>query len=160
LSATGASASDGSVATSVLAEQVVRTWLKDHAIDDRGLVLDNGSGLSRLERISPAQLAAVLLSASRATLAPEYLASLPIAGIDGTMRLRLQDSPAAGRARIKTGTLKGVLAVAGYVPDAANRTYIVVALLNHELASNSVGRAILDALIDSVARSGPEPAMK
>lgn len=157
LGATNAGAADGTVATSALAEKVVRTWLKEHAIDDRGLVLDNGSGLSRLERISAAQLAAVLLAASRDALAPEYLASLPIAGIDGTMRLRLLDSPAAGRARIKTGTLNGVLSVAGYVPDAANRMYVVVALLNHELASNSVGRAILDALIDWVARSGAEP---
>ncbi|MCX7172915.1 MAG: D-alanyl-D-alanine carboxypeptidase/D-alanyl-D-alanine-endopeptidase [Proteobacteria bacterium] len=153
-------ASDSSVATTQLSEQVVRAWLKEHGIDDQGLVLENGSGLSRLERIRPAQLAAVLLNASRNTLAPEYLSSLPIAGVDGTMRLRLLDSPAAGRARIKTGTLKGVFGVAGYVPDASNRPCIVVALLNHEPTGNAVGRAILDTLIDSVARSGAEPSAK
>lgn len=147
---------DAGIDTAVRSEQAVRAWLKQQAIDDRGLVLENGSGLSRLERMRPAQLAAILLSASRHTLAPEFLSSLPIAGVDGTMRLRLIDSPAAGRARIKTGTLHGVFAVAGYVPDAANRMCIVVALLNHEPTGNAVGRAILDALIDWVARSGAE----
>lgn len=156
LGATSSGAADGSVATAALAEQVVRAWLKGHAIDDQGLVLENGSGLSRLERIRPAQLAAVLLSASRNTLAPEFLSSLPIVAVDGSMRLRLLDSPAAGRARIKTGTLNGVHGVAGYVPDAAGQMHVVVGFLNHELAGNSVGRAILDALIDSVARSGAE----
>ena len=158
LGAVIAGAADGGSATATLAEQVVRTWLKEHGIDDRGLVLENGSGLSRLERIRPVQLAAVLLAASRNTLAPEYLASLPIVAVDGTMRLRLLDSPAARRARVKTGTLKGVHGVAGFVPDAADRMHIVVAFLNHELAGNLVGRAILDALIDSVARSGAEQA--
>jgi len=148
---------DASLATAVLSERVVRAWLKEHGINDQGLVLDNGSGLSRLERISPAQLAAILLSASRNAFAPEYLSSLPIAAVDGTMRLRLKDSPAAGRARIKTGTLNGVFGVAGFVPDAAERMHIVVGLLNHESTSNAVGRAILDALIDWVARSGAAP---
>lgn len=149
---------EGGSATAVLSERVVRSWLKEHHISDQGLVLENGSGLSRLERIRPAQLAAILLSASRNVLAPEYLASLPIAARDGSMRLRLLDSPAAGRARIKSGSLRGVVAVAGYVPDASSRMCIVVALLNHELAGNAVGQPILDALIDWVARSGSAPS--
>jgi len=151
---------DGDVDTVILAERAVRSWLKVHDIDGQGLVLENGSGLSRLERIRPVQLAAILLNASRSALAPEYLSSLPIAAVDGTMRLRLRDSPAAGRARVKTGTLTGVIAVAGFVPDASNRLNIVVALLNHELASNAIGRPILDALIDWVAHSGATPPLK
>ena len=158
LGAMGGGATDASTATAAYSERAVRAWLREQGIGDEGLVLDNGSGLSRLERIRPAQLAAVLLRASRHTLAPEYLSSLPIAAVDGTMRLRLKDSPAAGRARIKSGTLSGVHGVAGLVPDAANRPHIVVAMLNHELASNSIGRAILDALIDWVARSGSAPS--
>jgi len=158
LGALGGGASDVGAATATYSERVVRDWLSEHGISDQGLILDNGSGLSRLERIRPAQLAAVLLRASRHTLAPEYLSSLPIVAVDGTMRLRLKDSPAAGRARIKSGTLSGVHGVAGFVPDAANRPHIVVAMLNHELAGNSIGRAILDALIDWVARSGSAPS--
>ena len=158
LGAMAVGTANGDVATAVLSERVVRSWMREHGISDKGLVLDNGSGLSRLERISASQLAAVLLSASRNVLAPEYLSSLPLAAVDGSMRLRLKDSPAAGRARIKTGTLNGVFGVAGYVPDAAGRMNIVVGLLNHETTGNATGRAILDALIDWVARSGATPS--
>nr|WP_316642433.1 D-alanyl-D-alanine carboxypeptidase/D-alanyl-D-alanine-endopeptidase [uncultured Roseateles sp.] len=139
--------------TADAAEQVVRAWFKSQRIDDRGLVLDNGSGLSRTERISPAQLAALLQAAYRGLYAPELLASLPIVGVDGAWTVRLKDSPAAGRARIKTGTLRNVVAVAGYVTDARKRVWVVVAFINDERARE--GRPVLDAVIDWVARQGP-----
>jgi D-alanyl-D-alanine carboxypeptidase/D-alanyl-D-alanine-endopeptidase (penicillin-binding protein 4) len=84
---------------------------------------------------------------------PEFLSSLPIAATDGTMRRRLKESPAAQRARIKTGSLSGVIAIAGYVQDANNQPVVVVAILNDEHVANGAGRAVLDALIDWVARS-------
>ena len=134
-------------------ELLIRQWLQRHDIDDQGLVLENGSGLSRIERIRPAQMAGLLQAASHSPWAPEFLASLPIAALDGTMRRRLHDSPAAARARIKTGTLKNVVAIAGYVPDTSGQQCVVVAMINHELAGSG-GRAALDALIDWVAQSG------
>jgi len=142
--------------TAVRSDRVIRTWLRAHAIDDNGLVLENGSGLSRTERISALQLASVLQAGLRSQWEPEYLASLPIVGIDGTMRRRLRDSPAAGHARMKTGTLHGVVAVAGYVLDAAGRQCVVVAMINHEQAGNGKGRAVLDALVDWVATAPVE----
>lgn len=138
--------------TAARAELVVRNWLKRQGIDDQGLVLDNGSGLSRQERIRPTQLAAVLQAALRSPWAPEFMASLPIVGIDGAMSERLRNSPAAKRGRIKTGTLRNAFAIAGYVPDATGQLYIVVAMINHDSTQGSVARPILDALIDSVAR--------
>jgi D-alanyl-D-alanine carboxypeptidase/D-alanyl-D-alanine-endopeptidase (penicillin-binding protein 4) len=84
------------------------------------------------------------------------MASLPIVAVDGGMRNRLPGSPAAGRARIKSGSLKDVAAVAGFVPDAANQACIVVAMINHPLATGTVARPILDALLDWIARSGKE----
>jgi serine-type D-Ala-D-Ala carboxypeptidase/endopeptidase (penicillin-binding protein 4) len=144
----------GGAATAARAGQAVHAWMERHGIDDAGMVLENGSGLSRLERISAAQMAAVLVAASRSDWSPEFLSSLPIAGLDGTMRKRLHDSPAAAKARIKTGALKNVMAIAGFVPDANNQPCIVVAMINHELVGNGAGRAVLDALIDWVARSG------
>jgi D-alanyl-D-alanine carboxypeptidase/D-alanyl-D-alanine-endopeptidase (penicillin-binding protein 4) len=139
------------------AGQVVRGWLKANGIDDTGLVLDNGSGLSRKERIRPEQLARVLQAARTSLWAPEFVSSLPIVGTDGGMRKRLKDTPSAQRSRIKTGTLRDVSAVAGYVDDAAGETYIVVAMINHPLATASVARPILDALIDSVGKLGTVP---
>ena len=143
----------GAADTALRARQTVRDWFQRHGIDERDLVLENGSGLSRSERIRPAQMAAVLQAGSRSAWAPEFLSSLPIAALDGTMRRRLGGSPAAARARIKTGGLDNVVAIAGYVPDANNQQCIVVAFINHELVGHGAGRAALDALIDWVASS-------
>ena len=147
---------DAGSETSVRAEREIRAWLKEHAIDDTGLVLDNGSGLSRSERIHPSQLAATLLRAQRSKWAPEFMASLPIVAVDGGMKNRLRNTTAAEHARIKTGSLRDVAAVAGYVPDAKNRLCIAVVMINHPLATGDVARPILDALLAWVALSGAE----
>ena len=146
--------------TAARAELAIRDWLQRHNIDAQGLVLENGSGLSRLERVTPSQLAGVLQAAQHSLWAPEFLTSLPIAGIDGTLHQRLKDGPAALRARLKTGSLNGVTAIAGYVPDANGVPCIVVAMVNSGQAGNGAGRAILDALVDWVARSGAAPAAR
>ena len=139
--------------TADAAEREVHAWMKRRGIDPEGLVLENGSGLSRKERIRPAQLAAVLRAAAASPWAPEFASSLPIVAVDGGMRTRLRGSPAAERARIKTGTLRDVSAIAGYVTDEAGEAWVVVAMVNHESANKSVARPILDALIDWVAAS-------
>ena len=131
----------------------VRNWMRAQGINDTGLVMENGSGLSRLEKISPLQMAGLLKAGLRSKWAPEFMASLPIAGVDGTMRRRLKDSPAAERARMKTGTLRNVTALAGYVLDANGQQCVVVAMVNSEPGSEAKGRAVLDALVDWVARS-------
>ena len=152
LGAMSASAPDDPTARRADAE--VRAWLERRGIDPRGIVLENGSGLSRTEVISPRQLAAVLRHAASSDWAPEFTASLPIAALDGGLKNRLRDSPAASRARLKTGTLRDVTAVAGYVKDASGRPLVVVAMINHPLATKQVARPIIDALVDWVARSG------
>jgi len=147
-------APDGSQAsTPMRAETAIRGWLQNQRIDANGLVFDNGSGLSRSERATPAQLAGVLQAGLKSLWMPEFLSSLPIAATDGTMRKRLKDSPAALRARIKTGSLKSVIAIAGYVTDANNQPCVVVAILNDEHVANGAGRTVLDGVIDWVARS-------
>jgi len=74
-----------------------------------------------------------------------------LAGVDGTLRRRLKGSPAEGRARLKTGSLRDTVALAGYVPDRRGRTWVLVAFLNDEQAGRR-GRPVLDALADWVAR--------
>ena len=137
--------------TAQRADMAIRAWMRARGINDAGMVLDNGSGLSRTERISAVQMAGVLQAGLRSKWAPEIQSSLPIAALDGTMRRRLQDSPAAERARLKTGGLRNVVAVAGYVPDATGQLCVVVAMVNAEQAGPA--RAALDALVDWVARS-------
>ncbi|OEZ82166.1 D-alanyl-D-alanine carboxypeptidase DacB precursor [Janthinobacterium sp. HH104] len=140
--------------TATRARQVIQEWFQRHQIDTQGMLVDNGSGLSRTGRIAPAQMAAVLQAMQQSPWAPEFQSSLPIVALDGTMRKRLLNSPAAARARIKTGTLKNVVAIAGYVPDANNQLCVVVAMINSDLVGNGNGRAAVDALIEWVARSG------
>ena len=135
----------------------VKRWFADQGIATEGMVLDNGSGLSRSERMTPQQMTAMLAIAWRASYAPELLASMPLVGVDGTMRNRLKGTRAEARARIKTGTLRDAVAVAGYVYDADEKPWALSAMINH--GTGSVGRPALDALIEWVAtHRGPEIA--
>lgn len=146
----GAQAARPGEPTRAAADRAVREWFKAQGLDDRSLVMDNGSGLSRSERISPAALAALLRAGQRGAQAPELLSTLPLAGLDGTLTRRMKDGPAAGRARLKTGTLRDAVGLAGFVPDAAGRPWVFVALLNHPQAA-AKGRPVLDALAEWVA---------
>jgi serine-type D-Ala-D-Ala carboxypeptidase/endopeptidase (penicillin-binding protein 4) len=148
----GAAAAAPHEDTRAAAERSVRRWFAEHGIADDGLVLDNGSGLSRSERISPWQMARLLQAAWAGPNAPDLFMSLPTLGVDGTMRNRLKQSPAAGWARLKSGTLRNVVAVAGVVRDPQGRQWAVAAMLNHEPAGK--GRPVLDALVDHIARLG------
>ncbi|MDD3353163.1 D-alanyl-D-alanine carboxypeptidase/D-alanyl-D-alanine-endopeptidase [Zoogloea sp.] len=124
--------------------------LRSSGISTAGLVIENGSGLSRRERISARSLAQVLQHAWRGRHMPELLASLPIAGVDGTARKRFAGTPASGNAHIKTGTLDGVRSLAGYVLGVSGRRYIVVMMINHTHAAAS--REAQNLLLEWVAR--------
>lgn len=143
----GAEAS-GLPGTPANAAAAVRCWLAAKELDFPELVLENGSGLSRLERISAGHLGELLLAAWRSPVMPEFVSSLPVAAVDGTMKKRLKEEYVAGMAHIKTGTLEGAKAVAGYVRDAAGRYAVVVFLINHPRAK--FGGKAQDALLDWV----------
>ena len=155
----GALAKDGdaSATSTTRGEQVVRGWLRERGISDEGLVMENGSGLSRSERLPPRMLADVLRAMTKSEWAPEFLSSLPIVGVDGTMRNRLKESTATGRARVKTGTLRDVVAVAGYVRNADGELCIVVGLINHPQANHKVARPVVDTLMEWLSQQ-PGPA--
>jgi len=124
--------------------EVIRRWWKDRIGLDDAPVLDNGSGLSRNDRISAQALARLLQTAYRSPLMPELMSSLPIAGIDGTLkRSRVK---AQGRAHLKTGSLRDVAAVAGYVHAASGKRYVLVAIANHPNAN--AARPAFEALLD------------
>jgi len=148
----GAMADQPAASTAELAGRSVQAWMAERRIASAGLVMDNGSGLSRSERISPRQLAQMLQVAYSGRWASELMMSLPVAGVDGSMRRRLKTSPAAGWARLKGGTLKNVTALAGYVPDGQGRWWVLAAMINHDQAA--AARPALDALVDWVSRGG------
>jgi D-alanyl-D-alanine carboxypeptidase/D-alanyl-D-alanine-endopeptidase (penicillin-binding protein 4) len=126
--------------------QAVQAWLSNKRLDFPELVLENGAGLSRMERISAQHLAQLLQSAAQSPLGPELVASLPILGVDGSVKKRLKESPSAGHAHLKTGTLEGVKTIAGYVRSRSGREWIVVFLINHPHAK--LGQPAQDALIE------------
>jgi serine-type D-Ala-D-Ala carboxypeptidase/endopeptidase (penicillin-binding protein 4) len=124
----------------------IADWARDKGFDFRGMEIDNGSGLSRSARISALQLANVLSVAYHSRFAPEYLASLPLAGMDGTLRSRMKQTP-AGSVRLKTGHLDGVSGVAGYVTTPGGKTFVLVSLVNHPRADFGAGEPVHAALV-------------
>ena len=151
LLAGGNSEAGKGVATLSAARDAVTTWWTQRL--GRGApaslpvdvpVLDNGSGLSHSGRISAQALAVLLQSAFASPLMPELMSSLPIVGIDGTMRR--SQAASAGKAHLKTGSLRGVSGLAGYVDGVSGRRYVLVAIVNHPNAQ--AARPALDALID------------
>jgi D-alanyl-D-alanine carboxypeptidase/D-alanyl-D-alanine-endopeptidase (penicillin-binding protein 4) len=117
-------------------------------IDTTGLVIENGSGLSRSARITARGLGQLLEQAWQRPFMPEFISSMAVAGIDGTARRRLRDSPARGTAHIKTGTLNEVRAMAGYVIDKKGDRYAVAMMVNHPNAGAS--RDAQDVLLEWV----------
>jgi len=107
----------------------------------------NGSGLSREERVTAALMGAVLERGWQTPTMPEFVASLPLAGLDGTLRDRLQGDGPRGSMHVKTGSLDNVAGVAGYVHARSGKHYVVVALLNHSGADTGPGQELSDALL-------------
>jgi len=132
--------------------QTISAWLSSKGIASNAVIIDNGAGLSRTERITPAILGQLLLTAYHSAVMPEFIASLPLVGYDGTMRKRLRSDAVAGQAHIKTGSLNEVRSVAGYVQAASGKMYVVVCLINHPNAA--AGQPAQDALLQWVFQNG------
>lgn len=140
----------GVPATSANGGDAVRAWLRQRGLEFPELVLDNGSGLSREERISARHLGEVLLAGYASPAMPEFLSSLPIAAVDGTLRNRLGGSAIDGQAHLKTGLLNNVRGLAGYVRDRQGRRVVLVVLHNHAQADGNAGRIVQEALLEWV----------
>ena len=131
-------------ASRAASREALQRWWREHIGTDDAPVLDNGAGLSRSERISAQALARLLQSAYRSALMPELMSSLPINGVDGT--LKRSRSAAQGNAHLKTGSLRDVAAIAGYVHAASGRRMCLIAIANHPNAS--AARPAFEALVD------------
>ncbi|MGN6721623.1 MAG: D-alanyl-D-alanine carboxypeptidase/D-alanyl-D-alanine endopeptidase [Marmoricola sp.] len=108
----------------------IETTLKRLGIPVTGLVMHDGSGLSRHDRLEPATLAAALRLAVTTPRLAGLLTDLPVAGFDGSLTSRFEktSSKALGLVRAKTGTLTGVHSMAGFAVDATGNPLIFVAL--------------------------------
>ena len=130
--------------------EVVRNWWRDRFGEELP-VLENGSGLSRNERVTAQGLARMLQAAYVSGAMPELMSSLPIIGVDGTLR-RSRSRVSQGWAHLKTGTLRDSTAMAGYVHTPSGRRLVVVGIINHPNAS--AARPALEALVDWSVKEG------
>ena len=141
--------------TPELARELIGQWAGERfGSAGAGLVIDNGSGLSRDSRASAQLLARLLQAAWASPVMPELMSSLPVSGIDGTLK---RSRATLGRAHLKTGSLRDVNGVAGYVLSSSGRRYVVVAIVNHANAGGA--RPALDALVQWAANDAPASAL-
>lgn len=128
---------------------VATRLLNEDGVNTRGWEIDNGSGLSRIAAVTAQGLTQMLQQAWYSPFMPEFMSSLAISGVDGTVRRRLHDDEVRGRAHLKTGTLRDARALAGYVLAANGKRYILVSIANH--AQAAAVRPFNDALVKWVA---------
>ena len=150
----------GAPATLEKSDRALRQWLAQKRLDLPDLVIENGSGLSRVERVSAKSLGSLLAAAWRSPVMPEFVASMPVVGVDGTLRRRGKQLAYAGQAHIKGGTINGVRGMAGYVLDSTGRRWIVVCLINHPKVHNGNANPVFDSLMQwAHSRGGTLPQL-
>jgi len=137
----------GAPGTEVGGREVISTWLRDNKLKLSKLAVENGAGLSRESRIAAADMAALLRFAWKQPYMPEYLASMSLTGVDGTLSRRFRNSDLAGKAHLKTGSLDHVTAIAGYLQSRSGRRFAVVALQNFEDIHRGPGEEVQEALL-------------
>jgi D-alanyl-D-alanine carboxypeptidase/D-alanyl-D-alanine-endopeptidase (penicillin-binding protein 4) len=128
--------------------QELERFLTGVGVGEGEVVFEEGSGLSRDNLTTPNAVVALLTHMSRHPAAEAYREALPIAGVDGTLKSRMKDTPAAGNVRAKTGTLRWANSLSGYVTTAAGERLVFSILLNRYQpgAPEHSARAEIDAL--------------
>lgn len=126
--------------------QVIGRFLESRGLRFPELRIENGSGLSRISRISARSLGEMLVNAYNSPWRNDYMNSLAVLGVDGTLRNRMKKSGIAGRGRFKTGTLRNVRGLAGYVQASNGQTY-VVSILHNDGKARSQARGAHDELV-------------
>jgi len=133
------------------AQARMHEWLSNQGLAADDVRVENGSGLSRGERAKPRALVHLLANAWHAPQLRDFLLSLPVAGMDGTLQHRMQGTAAEGHAFLKTGTLLDTRALAGYVQGASGRMFAVAMMVNHPDAARAT--PALDRVIEWIAKS-------
>lgn len=141
---------DGSTAA---AERHAKAKLAELGVPTDGMVLADGSGLSRRNLVQPRQLAALLVAMARDPLGPTWRSGLPLAGESGTLRNRLREGPSRGHVHAKTGYISRVVCLSGYVdrrePKAPPLAFVV--MLNDFTCDDGAAKAAVDRFVDRLA---------
>jgi len=137
----------GGAGSEAKGRQVVDKWLAERGLTSPEMRLANGAGLSRNSRVTAKHLSALLRYAYDSPYMPEYVSSLSLSGMDGTLRRRLQNNGLSGQAHMKTGSLDHVSAIGGYLQSRSGKRFIVVAMLNHTDVHRGPGEEVQESLL-------------
>ena len=137
----------GAPATLKKGKDAVIAILEEQGIDTTEMVIENGSGLSRKSRVSARQMSQLLEVAYRDAYMPEFMSSMSLPGIDGTMASRFKSDDLKGRSHLKTGTLNSVTAIAGYMLNRKGRRLVIVIQHNGSRATSARGGKIQDEVL-------------
>jgi D-alanyl-D-alanine carboxypeptidase/D-alanyl-D-alanine-endopeptidase (penicillin-binding protein 4) len=137
----------GEPGTEAGGRRVVGDWLHENDLDFSALAFHNGAGLSRDARMSARDLGAMLRFAWRQPYMPEYVSSLSLSGVDGTLRSRFEDPALTGNAHLKTGSLDDVTAIAGYLQSRSGKRFAVVTMQNYPDVHRGPGAEVQEALL-------------
>jgi D-alanyl-D-alanine carboxypeptidase/D-alanyl-D-alanine-endopeptidase (penicillin-binding protein 4) len=131
--------------------RVVRQFLVNAGVDDNEFFLYDGSGMSPDDRIAPRALTRLLTYAWQQPWGAGWRASLPVAGVDGTLAGRFKDSPLKGRMWAKTGTLNEVNALSGYMTAASGKTLAFSILVNGHRPGSDAEQQAIDKIAEAIA---------
>ena len=137
----------GPPGTAAGGRKVIDAWLTEHGLEACTLALENGAGLSRDAQICASAMGEMLAFAWKQPYMPEFLASMSLSGLDGTLRRRFEGSELVGQAHLKTGSLDHVAAIAGYLQARSGRRFAVVAMQNHHDIHRGPGEEVQEALL-------------
>ncbi|MBT8095989.1 MAG: D-alanyl-D-alanine carboxypeptidase/D-alanyl-D-alanine-endopeptidase [Woeseia sp.] len=129
---------------------IIEDWLQTRGMDFPELKLANGAGLSRDARITARHLTALLSYGFANRYMPEFIASLPLSGMDGTLSKRLDSARLRGMAHMKTGSLDHVSAIGGYTQARSGDRFSVVVLINYTNVHRGIGDEVQEALLNWV----------
>jgi D-alanyl-D-alanine carboxypeptidase/D-alanyl-D-alanine-endopeptidase (penicillin-binding protein 4) len=125
----------------------IHDYLREQGVHDGSLVITNGAGLSREGRVSARMLVDILGHAAKSAYAPEFMASLSIAGVDGTTRNRFDESSGNGVMHVKSGRLDNVSALAGFAHASDGGIVLLAILTNAPDAHRGIGQEIEEAVM-------------
>ena len=128
--------------------QVIADWFASASIKAPDLYVDNGAGLSRKGRISAQTLGELLIYAWQQPTMPEFVSSLPLSAIDGTLRNRFHNHDLLGKLHMKTGSIKYAEAIAGYMHTQTGRVLAIVMMHNSPKLHSDIGAQVQDALLE------------
>ena len=134
-------------ATQKKGRMVINEWLKDKSLSRVGFDYDNGAGLSRHSRLTTEQVVEVLLDTYKSPFMPEFMASLSLSGLDGTMLERFVDDKLTGKLHVKTGMIDHVSSMAGYLYSKNGKRYAFAIIQNFDDIHRGYGEEVQETLI-------------